>query len=245
MKQSALEAGLNTRSESGLKPNDYQIGAQNFDQVLQRMVSTGLGSGESARNIVKWAHDSNTKLDAVSPEVYDFDDPVEFFPEKYVVVAVTGKTAAGLADIEAVRDAVTPVIINEKKAALIADKINGKPLEDIASEYQVTIDSASNLRFNGRSDTPNSIFTTETAVLGSAFQLEQGQVSAPVEGVAGVYVLQMNQRPGVPEPTDLPSIRRQYNFRMTQGLNNVVGGNPVMNAIIEKSNVTDRRSRFF
>ncbi|MEO1434501.1 MAG: hypothetical protein AAFV80_03140, partial [Bacteroidota bacterium] len=211
----------------------------------QQMVSTGLASGESSRNIVKWAHDDATTMNSVSPEVYDFDDPVEFFPEKYVVVAVTGKTAAGLASVDAVRDVVTPLIMKEKKAELIANKVNGQSLEAIASEYQVRIDSASNVRFNGGGGSQGFNFRQEPAVLGSVFQLQEGQVSSPVEGEAGVYVLKMNQRPGVPEATDLASIRQQYSLQMTRNLNNTIGGNPLLNAMIEKSNVTDRRSRFY
>ncbi|MEO1435718.1 MAG: peptidylprolyl isomerase, partial [Bacteroidota bacterium] len=38
LNQAALEAGLNTRSETGIRPNDYQVGDQTFDPIRQQMV---------------------------------------------------------------------------------------------------------------------------------------------------------------------------------------------------------------
>ena len=65
---------LSVETSGSLKANDFTVGT--------------LGSGNDAREIVKFAFDSNTELNGVSASVYSFQDPIELFINKLVMLNV-------------------------------------------------------------------------------------------------------------------------------------------------------------
>ncbi|MEM7102024.1 MAG: peptidylprolyl isomerase [Bacteroidota bacterium] len=224
LNKSVLENEMDKRSASDIGPNDFNIG--------------GLGMGDASRNISKWVHKAS--IGDVSPEIYTYEDPVEFFNNKYVIVALTGITDEGMAGVADVRDVVEPLIINQKKAEQLAASITASDLDAIASQYSVEVQEISDLSFNGFSALNN-----EPAVIAEAFSLESGQNSKAIAGKSGVYVVRVNSKAEPTPANDIPTIRRQESGKMVNALNSQFGGNPLLEAMKKNAEITDNRARFF
>ena len=57
----------------------------------------------------------------------------------------------GLMSVEKAISRVRPILLNEKKAVLIADKLNGSSLQDIAKANNTTVRSANNVNLKNSS----------------------------------------------------------------------------------------------
>ena len=224
LNKSILEKELNKRSASGIATNDFNI--------------SGLGGGEASRNLTKWAHKAN--VNDVSPEIYTYEDPVEYFNNKYVIAALAGETPAGLASADEVRDEVEPLVINQKKAEQLAAAISGTDLDQVASQYSVEIQEIPEMSFNGFTALSN-----EPEAVATAFSLEAGQTSTPIAGNSGVYLVRVNSKTEATQANDIPTIRRQETGKMINALYSQYGGNPLLEAMKKSSDIQDNRSRFF
>ncbi len=191
MATAAESAGFTVETSNALKANDYLIGA--------------MGSGETSRSIVRWAFDGNTKVGGVAPEVFSYQDPVEFFDNKYVVAGLRNVQDAGLPNIANVRDEILPLVRNMKKGEVIASKLS-QDLTTAASTFNTQIDTASNVTFN------RSFVTgvgNEPKVIGAAFNLDANGVSAPVVGSSGVFLIQLITKTEPTTTANIPSLRRE------------------------------------
>ena len=56
---------------------------------------SGLGEGQTSRSIIKWMFDNNAKAGQVAPEVFVYEDPVNYFNSRYVVVGLESINKAG------------------------------------------------------------------------------------------------------------------------------------------------------
>ncbi len=211
-----------------LTANDYAVGS--------------LGAGPASREIVRWAFgfDPNTgepEVGEVSPNIYTFQPEEAYYADKFVVVGLKAIQEPGLPSVDYVRDEIEPLVLNEKKGAIINQQIQGKALEAIAAQYELEVDTAKNVNF-GASIIPG--IGTEPRVLGWAFVLEQGQRSEPIQGNTGVYVLKVTFKSAPTPPTNLAlfrstaalSARSQIQARL-------------IDVLKELSDIDDYRARFF
>ena len=98
-----------------------------------------------------------------------------------------------------VEDATTPVLAEvrkEKKAEMIRAKISASSLADIANNQGQTVRTAAALI---EKNTTLSGAGAEPKVVGAAFGLTQGNVSKPIDGDRGVYIIQVNKITEAPE----------------------------------------------
>ena len=150
-----------------------------------------VGTGQTARDIIKWAFSDNADIDMVSPDVYIYQDPVNYFNSKYLIVALSAIQPSGVASIESVRDDVTPLVRNQKKGQQLAGKISGTDLNAIAGQFNTEVDSAQNITFV-------STFVpglgNEPKVIAEAFKLSRDQISSPIIGENGVYVIKVTDK---------------------------------------------------
>lgn len=80
----------------------------------------------------------------------------------------------------------------------------------------------------------------EPEVVGKVLTLESGQMSLPLKGEAGVYVVQVEN---IVEPADLDTFeseQRSVTSRLSSRANS-----EVYNALKEKANVKDERSKYY
>ncbi len=222
------QKNIPVQTSQPLGANDYSLGA--------------LGTGEDAREIVRWVFDEKTSSGNVGQEVFSFRDPNGgYFDSKYVVVALKSVAPKGPATVAALKADPRAVqqVLNRKKAELIKSKLkNAKDLDALASQWQVAVDTV----------TGGSLLQTfvpnggqEPRVVGAAFSLKKGEVSAPISGTAGVYVVKpISDKPALQMPPDLTMFRRQVN---SSAISNVRMN--LMNAWKKQSDTEDYRSRFF
>lgn len=182
---------LSMENVYGLKENDYVVGA--------------LDAGGSSRNLIRWAFEASKG--EVSGDIYSYQDAVEFYDNQYVVAALVNVQSPGLPDVASVRSEIEPLVINKKKAELIAQKIAGMDLASIASTYNVAVDTATAVAF---SQTFVSGVGSEPAVIAAASGLDNGTVSGAVIGNSGVFKLAMVNKTSMSgvDP-NIPQIRQQ------------------------------------
>ncbi len=188
------DPNLNVEKASGLRANDYIVGA--------------LGANQSSRDIIRWAFQNNAGK--VSPEIYSFTDPVNFYVNKYVVAAVAGINSPGLPSVEKVKSDIEPEVLNRKKGEIIAGNIQDKSMINIASEYDVTMDTARNITFN-QGFIQN--IGSEPKLIAKLFSLGEGERSQPITGTTGVYVVQVLKKSNVSTDPNLPQLKQQISSR--------------------------------
>lgn len=224
----AKKEGLVLQTSQPLKASDYSLSAFN--------------TTSEAREIVRWAFDDKTKVDAVSQEIFAFRDPNGgYFDSKYIVAtlkSIAPKGAATVATLKANSRAETE-IKNRKKAEAIKGKLKSpNDLNALSNQWSVPVDTAQNATML---QTFLATAGSEPRVVGAAFGLKQGAVSAPITGTSGVYVVKALT--DVPEPTmppDLTMFRRQATSATASGIRM-----NFMNAWKKQAEVQDNRSRFF
>ncbi|MBK9733750.1 MAG: peptidylprolyl isomerase [Saprospiraceae bacterium] len=196
-----------------------------------------LGSGQTSRDIIKWAFDEDTDVGDVSSTAYTYTDEANYVDSKYVVVGLKSTNKAGLATVESIKSTLEPLVKNVKKAEKIKSKISGTDLNAIALSFGKTTAKAENVTF-GSASIPDS--GQEPLVVGKAFALARGANSSPIIGIGGVYILKLiSKTPATPEQGSFSqkmqltqTARSQVNYRL-------------MEALKKSNKVDDNRFAFF
>ncbi|WP_445725602.1 peptidylprolyl isomerase [Flavobacterium sp.] len=184
------------------------------------------------RSIVMWSFEAERKLG----DSKRFD--VEVGGKRgYVVAVVTDmndETQVALTSeiIEEVRQK----LINEKKAALIAETMKGATLEEIAKNTSTSVRSATSI--NLASPVISGV-GNEPAVVGAMSTIALNAVSGKIDGVKGVFVVKVTKRNA---PVDLENYE---SFRNNQ-VNSLKGRTyQLFQVLKEKADIKDFRAKFF
>ncbi|MDX1409241.1 MAG: peptidylprolyl isomerase, partial [Saprospiraceae bacterium] len=125
---------------------DEDLILQEANDVSRNAFSFGdLGTGNTSRDIIRWMFDEETKPGSVAPEVFIYEDPVNYFNARYVVVALDAIYPKGLASPASVMHLIEGPVKNRKKGALIAERITSTNLSEIARQFDTEIDSVENV----------------------------------------------------------------------------------------------------
>ena len=164
------------------------------------------------RNIVRWAFEEDTKIGDIRR--------FSLNQGGYVVVQLTAKVKEGLASIDEVGAEVRKILIEDKKAALIKKRYADKTtLEALSEEENLTIETASavnqkNPTIVGAGNEPN--------VVGTAFAMNEGELSDLVQGDKGVYKILLNQKNIVEDLEDYSAyskeIQRNASFTLIENV---------------------------
>ena len=130
------------------------------------------------RAIIRWAFEDDSKVGAIKR--------FELANIGHVIARVKSIDDSGLVPVSQARAYVEPILKNKKKAELIKAKMTGSSLEAIAKANAAKVEQAANITME------NPVFGlvgAEPKVVGTAFSLATNKVSAPIEGVTGVYVV--------------------------------------------------------
>ncbi len=208
---------------SPLKINDYLLGA--------------LGSGESSREAIKWAFDSDTEVGDVSPVIYEYSDAVNYYDNKYVLAGLKKINAAGLATAEDIREDVEILVANRLKGDKIVSQVSGTDLGSIASTFNTTVESASDIAFTASSVTG---LGNEPEVLSTVFAQAEGGVSKPIVGNNGVYIVKTTSKVEGSVPSNVIAQKRSISDTNRGRVNF-----SLMNALKEIFKPTDNRYTYF
>jgi peptidyl-prolyl cis-trans isomerase D len=159
-------------------------------QAVVREDDRSIAGLETPRPLIRAAFDA--KLNSI---VKNFDgSPIFEFGDNFVVATLTGITEEGTAPFETVKTRVELAVERQKKADILAAKIQkategNSDMYSIAGTLNSSVNIASNINFNS--------FTIpgvgmEPALIGTIVALESGMVSKPIKGNSGVFVAKVN-----------------------------------------------------
>lgn len=161
--------------------------------------------------------------------------------DKYVVAYCTGITEEGPAPLEDVENDIRYILIREKKADVIAAKLeqdveSGNTLDEIASDEGTQVQEATQINFSSYSVPGAGV---EPALIAASTVAEPGIVSGPVKGNNGVFLLTVNSKTEAnAEDIELLKGRLTSTFQMR-------GTYEAYEAIRKKANIIDRRYKFY
>lgn len=184
----------------------------------------GLGK---QRQIVAWAFNKDTKVGSFKR----FDTE-----QGHVVAVVTAANEEGLANASSVSSSVKPLIIKERKAALLEAKMNGASLADIAKANNTTV-----RRVAGATLKAPSIpgVGTEPAVLGAMYNAETNKVYSKIVGEKGVFAVVLDSKE---LPTALPNYDTSRNQMAKTRQNQSFR---VYQAIKKEADIEDNRAAYY
>jgi len=182
---------------------------------------------QNVRELVRWAF-NNDKGTIAAP--FQFDNI-------FVVPHIAEVREDGIAPLEQVEIQVTLGAKKKKKAAQFIEKMAGfSSLEELAQKIEGSIESATNVSFSSYA-IPG--IGQEPRIIGMTSTLQQGQMSIPIEGRTGVFVVLVETVTPAPATTDYSGIKSQ----LEQGF---VGlGGMAFEALKEKFEVVDRRYKYY
>ncbi|HMQ48453.1 MAG TPA: peptidylprolyl isomerase [Saprospiraceae bacterium] len=215
------DPALEIEVSPSFKKNDFTVGS--------------LGTGQASRDMIRWAFEA--KVGAVSPEIYIYQDQVNFYNNKYVVAALKSVQKPGLPSVDNIRDEIEPQVLNKKKGEIIKGKVQGTSLPSIASSFKTQVDTAANVSFSA-AFIPE--LGNEPQVIGKAYAMEQGQISKPIVGNAGVYVVELMKKPLVGAATNIQQIRQSMAIQLRNQI-----ANQVVQAMKKNVEIEDNRFRFY
>jgi len=190
-----------------------------------------IGALGDARQIVQWLF-RDAAIGKVS-EVFDLND-------QYVVTVMTGELEKGYKPFEVVKEEITPAVKNEKKATILAEKLNGLAgsLDEVAVKFgdDAAVYTNNSLKLNTNS-MPTVGFDPKS--IGVAFSLESGSKSKAFAGENGVVIIEVLTKTTAPAIADFTV----YKTQLLQAARNQ--SYSIAEAIKEKSNIVDERYKFY
>ncbi len=206
------------------KEKEYTVRPVNKVSELTENIP-GIGN---QRSIVQWAFNEDSKIG----DVKRFE-----VAGGYAVVQLTAKAEKGIQKVADASPVVKPILIKEKKAALLEAKIAGGSLDEIAKAQSQTVKNASALNMK----TPTiSGAGNEPKVVGTAFALEKGAISKPIVGEKGVYVIEVTNKKAADGLDTYISYASQQTKTQVNAANSRVA-----NALKEAAEIEDKRANFY
>ena len=196
--------------------------------VRVKAIDENFGSLSNQRQIVKWAFEDGTKIESVKR--------FEIVNVGHVIAKVKSIAPKGLMAIEEARPQVEPILKTKKKAEKIKAKMNGTSLAAIATANKATVMNAVDLTIEN-ANVPGAGF--EPKVVGMAFSSKAGQVSKPIDGNSGVYVI------ATKVVTKAPAITKFDDFIAKVKQQAVGNSGRFMQALKDDADIVDNRADFY
>lgn len=196
--------------------------------VTVKAMDESFGPLGNQRNIVLWAFAEDTEVGAIKR--------FELANLGHVIAKVKKANPEGLMAVDMVRSYVEPILKNKKKAELIKAKMTGASLEAIAKASGSTVQQATDVTL----ENPVLIggVGQEPKVVGNAFALTAGKLSAPIEGNTGVYVVKNKSVVKAPVLKDHTAYVAKLKAQSAGDLNRVLP------ALKDKAEIEDNRKQF-
>jgi peptidyl-prolyl cis-trans isomerase D len=234
--QASKFAGENTTK----KDFDEAIETQKLEKksVRVREADREIEGLENARILIRAAFDAEPGEIIKDPQgstIFDLGD-------NFVIATLVSATEEGIADFEEVKQRIELAVIKQKKAEVLENKIKtameGKTdINAIASELGTTVKNASNINFSSI-QVPGA--GMEPALAGTACALEADQLSAPVAGNNGVYLVKVTSVNQSSEEADLESEQMRLADELTFRASSMAYA-----AHRNSVEITDRRTNFY
>lgn len=192
---------------------------------------------ENARALIRSAYKAEEGDVIISSQ----ESPIFELGDNFVIAILTKVTEEGVAAFDDVSARVELGAIKDKKAEYLAEKANaaiaGKTdLSAIATELEATVKNAANIDFNTYSIPGLGL---EPAVVGTIVLLNVDQISNPISGMNGVYIIKVT---AVNEGTKDDIVAEQV--RLAQSLS-FRANSQAFEAHRNSVEIVDKRSKFY
>jgi len=195
--------------------------------VLNDQMTTIEGN-EASRDLVRWAREA--KEGSIS-EAYDIGDA-------FAVGFLESVNPEGPQPLDKVRNRVEFMVRNEKKAEMLKERMSGaSDIDDLAAQLGTEVGQANGVSLSNPAIPEVGL---EPKVVGKASSLEAGQMSVPIQGDNGVYVVYMENKE-VPGDPDVFMTRST----VQRGLASRIDNGAVFTALKEETEIEDNRVKFF
>ena len=189
------------------------------------------GLGE-ARNLVFWAYNSETAVNMVK-----LDDQ----NNRIVVMMLTAITPEGTKPLEEVKTQVEIAVKKEKSGKALLEEFNtaigsATTIEEVATAMDLKTEQVNTMSFSSNA-IPGGF---EPNVVGAFYGIEKGQLSKPVKGNNGVYVVYADDFIASKAPKDLTSLKKQLDGQIKPRANFEAA-----NALRELTDIEDNRAKFY
>lgn len=208
------------------------------EQKLTARIAPGITSNTSqipgisnSREIIRDAF-NDEKSKEVSG-VYEMGD-------MFIVAVLTGVHPKGTQSLASVKNEVTRLATNDAKGDAILGKLgNVSSVDEAANKMGKEVKDATSIHLD-MNQIPGIGF--EPKVIAAAAALQQGQVSAPIKGETGVYVI---QNTSFTPAQAIQPINITTDKRMLENDLKNRASYQVYQSIIEQANIDDRRVKFY
>lgn len=208
------------------------------EQKLTARIAPGITSNTSqipgisnSREIIRDAF-NDEKSKEVSG-VYEMGD-------MFIVAVLTGVHPKGTQSLASVKNEVTRLATNDAKGDAILNKLGSvSSVDEAANKMGKEVKDATSIHLD-MNQIPGIGF--EPKVIAAAAALQQGQVSAPIKGETGVYVL---QNTSFTPAQAIQPINITTDKRMLENDLKNRASYQVYQSIIEQANIDDRRVKFY
>lgn len=241
-----IESSIATKKAAYSEASDFSINFNNLESFraaadtmgyalveaknITSNAQTLAGGLKNAGEIVSWSFDSSTKKGEVS-------NPI-LVDGNYVIAVITKLMESGVPPFENVQEEMRAEVIKEAKADMYVDLMkNGANLEAVAADASLTVKTASNITLKSAT-IPGSGAGPEPKVAGLAFAIPKDNMSLPIIGDHGVWVIAPSTEIIT---TDVPENLFEQQDAATSRLR---GGAPVkmFNAMKEGADLEDQRN---
>ncbi len=183
-----------------------------------------------ARELIRWAF--NAKTGAIS-SIMEIDN-------NYVIATLVAAHESGYAPIENVRQMITNELIGQKKYEQIAARMTGAAsLDALAQSLSTTVNDMADVNY-GTIFIPGLSVMDPPLIGAIAGGVPEGQLSKPIKGATGVYVVEITST-GAADQSTTPEMERAR-------LEAEIGYNlpaRIFGAITAKSKIVDERVKYF
>ncbi|MCX2718083.1 peptidylprolyl isomerase [Lentiprolixibacter aurantiacus] len=210
--------------EDAARESEYVIRPVNKIKAMDE----NLPGLSSQRSIVQWAFNEETEVG----DIRRFN-----INSGYAVVQLTAKYNEGPMAVEDASATALPKIRKERKAAMIIGENKGKSLEELATANNTIISNATALTASSPT-IPGA--GREPMVVGTAFAMEEGQVSELIKGESGVYLVEVSKKEAAPDLDNYSTYAGNV-----QNANAARVNNAVFAALKNKADIEDNRSVFY
>ena len=179
------------------------------------------------RQIVSWAFNKETKIG----DFKRFD-----LEGKHVVVTLTATQEKGLMSADKAINTVRPILVNEKKAAMLSEKLQGSNLQEIAKKNNTNVRSAEGVTL--KSPTLSGV-GVEPKIVGAMYNAKDNKIYNSVVGDRGVYTFKVIKKEN---PVALPNYEINRNRIADTRKNSTY---KMYEAIKKASNIEDNRAAIY
>jgi len=228
-----IKKKLETNKTSQIfKPKEFGLDPR-FAPNIAKDQQTIPGIDDPLR-ITKWAFTS--EVNSVSDIFSQADD-------KYIIAVLTEAREEGYADLESVRPELTLAVKKEKKAQKLVELLNGQmagvtDLAQFGTQNSENVGEATQIKF---ANTYVAGIGLEPYIVGASMYLPLDQISAPLVGESGVFVIAVtNRTENVVEGGEKDAVKTRLKYTMESRSNY-----EAYNALVDAAKVKDNRLEIF